>query len=164
MLNYLSSELRGLKKLKILDLNLLNSFGENNVFHDPNASVLKFKPPKFLVSFRINFEGDPFNEKLLSEFTSNVQQCHKLQHLNLRFIDKLDNIKLSEALIWACFFKNLQNLKTLTFKRDFFSSEEFEGNQAFLEGFQHLKNLEVLKLSLVSCMSESPPIIFTCLL
>lgn len=115
---------------------------------------LKFKPPRSLSSFYANFQEGRFTDKLLTIFTSNLQRCSLLKTLTLDFTEISVNIGPSEAIIWSLFFEKAQNIKTLNIIDSIYGSQQLEGTQAFLQSFQHLKNLTALSLDF---LSNSPP-------
>ena len=162
----LSKQARWLRHLKALNLDTSNCDGleymeETEEGYDPNASLLKFKPPRSLSSLSIDFEGGIFVNEILSIFAFNIRQCYELEHLNLDFTGICHNIEPSEARIWVALFEKLQNLKTLTITRYFYCSKEFEGTKIFLEGIPHLKSLQSLKLCFSFNVSKNHPLILT---
>ena len=150
ILHNLTSQLRGLPKLKILHLDTRDcrniAFQGASLDYDPNASLLKFKYPRCLSSLTLNLErAISINQKTLSTFISNLQRCNQLKSLNLN-----SNI-IQTSYDPAPLFKALANrLKTLTITKHI-AERNFH---PFLDSFSHLKNLTALDLYILSDLSK----------
>ena len=152
IINRLSSQLIGLKKLKTLDLDTFSLFGGASKQDDPNEALFKLKYPRCLSSLALNFKAsNSVKEGLLPTFIANLQRCNQLKSLNLGMGSIPGDTLTAKYLILAPLFKNLANsLEALKLEAKF-----AEGNMnAFLEDFSHLKNLTALDLLISSDLSQ----------
>ena len=147
VVHHLSTQFKGLPKLRSLSLDVTNFEYE---------TTLPLKIPKSLTSLSLNFRGKPLAYHPIFILLSNIQSCNSLEHICLKSF-RFSNIEPQEAQIWANLFEKTQSLQTLSVIKDFGDGQQLEAIKIFFYGFQCLKHLKVLALDFTFNFTEQNP-------
>ena len=160
ILAHLLQQLRGLKSLQTLRLDLTGCKDREELPEDyePNVLIFTFKFTRSLKYLQLDLEKTDFlNQKMLSTFATNLSRCNSLLHFNLQC--ELNNSGPLDIKILAPLFERIQSLKSFKTIQLFPPHLQFQESINFVKSLEYLKNLTKLDL-FVFFFPEDAPTVF----